>query len=187
MTIGHSSLNKLIFEDILRHFLLEKLCMMQDFKQSNVLNLIQKAANSSSEGITISSMIEEDSPLIYANKGFERLTGYNIEDVIGKNCRFLQGKDTEKEPVEALRKAIRYGNKCTVELLNYRKDGTHFWNRLSITPLKNDLGKVTHYVGIQSDITELRETKKRLERVNNNLEIFRSTLSYCFLAILMAA
>lgn len=154
-----------------------RLCMIKEYKLSNIISLLEIAANSSSEGITISSMEEEDQPLIYANKGFERLTGYAIKDAVGKNCRFLQGKDTEEEPVEKIRQSIRNGHECTVELLNYKKDGTPFWNRLSITPLKNEEGKVTHYVGIQSDITEIKETRKRLERANFDLNAFHERVS----------
>ena len=145
---------------------------------TNILSLLERAVNSSTEGITISSMTEVDSPLIYANKGFEQLTFYHIDEVIGKNCRFLQGKDTQKEPVAELRRAIRNGEETTVELLNYKKDGTPFWNRLSITPLRDNKGKVTHYVGIQSDITELKETKNRLEVANNELQSFRDRITF---------
>ena len=151
--------------------------MNTEYTPSSILSLLEKAANSSSEGITISTMSEEDRPLIYVNQGFERLTGYTVKDVLGKNCRFLQGPDTEQEPVDQLRKAIKLGAECSVELLNYKKDGTPFWNRLSITPLKDDEGTVTHYVGIQSDITELKETRKRLERANHELEIFRDRIT----------
>lgn len=151
--------------------------MTIDSNKNYILSLLEKAINSSSEGITISSMSEEDQPLIYVNKGFEQLTGYTIADILGKNCRFLQGKDTEEEPVEELRRAIRNGDETTVELLNYTKNGKPFWNRLSITPLKNTKGEVTHYAGIQSDITELKETKKRLELANHNLEVFRDRIN----------
>ena len=151
--------------------------MTNQDNQYSILSLLEKAANSSSEGITISTMSEADSPLIYANEGFVRLTGYDLEDVVGKNCRFLQGKDTHKEAVDKIRKAINNGDECTVELLNCKKDGTPFWNRLSITPLKDKKGKVTHYVGIQSDITELKETRKRLERANFDLEIFHDRIT----------
>lgn len=144
---------------------------------TEILSLLEKAANSSSEGITIGSMLEEGRPLIYINKGFEKLTGYTIEEVLGKNCRFLQGKDTEQPKVDILRKAIEAGEETTVELLNYKKDGTPFWNRLSITPLKNKAGVVTHYVGIQSDITEAKETKRNLEAANKDLEEFRDRIS----------
>lgn len=151
--------------------------MSLDTKSTTILSLLEKAANSSSEGITISTLSEKDRPLIYANEGFERLTGYQLDEVIGKNCRFLQGKDTEEEAVDEIRKALRIGGECTVELLNYRKDGTPFWNRLSITPLKDENGVITHYVGIQSDITELKETKKRLELANDVLEKFKTRMT----------
>lgn len=151
--------------------------MTNKYNQTNILSLLEKAANSSSEGITISTMSEEDMPLIYANEGFERLTGYNIGDVVGKNCRFLQGDKTQTEPVEKIRKAIQKGEECTVELLNYKKDGTPFWNRLSITPLKDKHGIVTHYVGIQSDITEIKETRKRLEQANYDLNVFHDRIT----------
>ena len=151
--------------------------MTKKYNQTNILSLLEKAANSSSEGITISTMSEEDQPLIYANEGFERLTGYTIEDVVGKNCRFLQGEDTQSEPVEKIRQAIKKGEECAVELLNYKKDGTPFWNRLSITPLKDKHGIVTHYVGIQSDITEIKETRQRLERANYDLKVFHDRIT----------
>jgi PAS domain S-box-containing protein len=151
--------------------------MTEKYEQSNILSLLEKAANSSSEGITISILSEEDRPLIYANEGFVRLTGYHLDEVIGKNCRFLQGADTKSESVDEIRRAIKNGKECTVELLNYKKDGTPFWNRLSITPLKDKKGRVTHYVGIQSDITELKETRKRLEKANYELNKFHDRIS----------
>lgn len=145
--------------------------------QSNFISLLEKAANTTSEGITINTMTEEGRPLIYANAGFERLTGYSINEVIGKNCRFLQGEGTDKNSVNKIRQAIRRGTECTVELLNYKKDGTPFWNRLSLNPLKNSEGVVTNYVGIQSDITELKETKERLEHANLHLKLFQNRIT----------
>ncbi|MBK8501694.1 MAG: SpoIIE family protein phosphatase [Saprospiraceae bacterium] len=138
--------------------------------------LLEKAANSTAEGITIGSMTSPDRPLIYANEGFEKLTGYRIDEVLGKNCRFLQGPGTEQKSVNQIRQAINQGLGCTVELLNYRKDGTPFWNRLSITPIKDASNIVTHYVGIQSDVTELKETRLRLELANKNLNTFRQRI-----------
>jgi len=134
--------------------------------------LLNRAANSSSEGITISSMTEPDQPLVYVNDGFVRMTGYSSDEAVGRNCRFLQGPSTDPSTVNMIRNAIDNGEPCTVELLNYRKDGSKFWNRLSITPIKDTLGKITHNVGSQSDITELRETRARLELANTDLERF---------------
>lgn len=135
--------------------------------------LLEKAANSTAEGITISSMSLPDRPLIYLNEGFERLTGYSRKEALGKNCRFLQGTDTAPQAVKEIRKAIQEGKSCTVELLNYHKNGNPFWNRLSITPLTDDQNKITHYVGIQSDITELKQTKQALESANSELLEFQ--------------
>lgn len=151
--------------------------MSKEINQTEILSLLEKAADSSSEGITIGTMSEVEQPLIYANKGFEKLTGYAVDEVIGRNCRFLQGKDTEQAKVDELRRAIDNGEETTVELLNYKKDGTPFWNRLSITPLKNKAGEATHYVGIQSDITEAKETKRNLQAANQDLQEFRDLIS----------
>ena len=141
-------------------------------------DLLIKATNTTDEGITISSMVQPDRPLVFVNDGFERLTGYSKADVIGKNCRFLQGEDTDKRSVEELRRAIKNGEQTTVELLNYKKDGTPFWNRLSITPLKDENGMATHYVGVQSDITELRETQKNLRAANKDLALFQDKINF---------
>lgn len=141
-------------------------------------DLLINAINKSNEGITISSIDQPDSPLIFVNDGFERLTGYTKEDVIGKNCRFLQGKETDHAAVDVLRHAISNKQQTTVELLNYKKDGTPFWNRLSITPLKNESGITTHYVGVQSDITEIRETQKELTEANNILALFKDKINF---------
>jgi PAS domain S-box-containing protein len=138
--------------------------------------LLQKATNESSEGITISSMSSEDRPLIYVNEGFQRMTGYLEKEVIGKNCRFLQGKNTDQKAVQKIRDAINKEESCIVELLNYKKDGSPFWNRLSITPIKDDNNEVTHYVGVQSDITVLKKAKNKLIEANNNLQIFRKRI-----------
>lgn len=141
-------------------------------------DLLIKATNTANEGITISSMDQPDRPLVFVNDGFERLTGYSKEDVIGKNCRFMQGKDTDNSSVEELRRAIKNGEQTTVELLNYKKDGTPFWNRLSITPLKDKNGVTTHYVGVQSDITELRVTQKNLKAANSDLALFQEKMNF---------
>lgn len=140
--------------------------------------LLIKATNTANEGITISAMDQPDRPLIFINDGFERLTGYSKDDVIGKNCRFLQGDQTDTAPVDELRRAIRNGERTTVELLNYKKDGTPFWNRLSITPLKDKNGVTTHYVGVQSDITVQRETQRKLKEANRELALFQEKINF---------
>lgn len=140
--------------------------------------LLIKATNTANEGITISAMDQPDRPLIFINDGFERLTGYSKDDVIGKNCRFLQGDQTDTAPVDELRRAIKNGERTTVELLNYKKDGTPFWNRLSITPLKDKNRVTTHYVGVQSDITVQRETQRKLKEANRELALFQEKINF---------
>jgi PAS domain S-box-containing protein len=132
--------------------------------------LLERALASSAEGITISDARLPDNPIVYANEGFERLTGYSREDILGRNCRFLQGKDTEPDAVSVIRKGIDDGSAITVELLNYKKDGTAFWNRLSITPVKSPSQTITHYIGVQSDLTKQKDIEAELRRTTRQLE-----------------
>jgi len=139
--------------------------------------LKERALSAVAEGITISDNRLPDNPIIYANSGFEKLTGYPTEAVLGKNCRFLQGPDTDSETVKELREAIQKEQACTVEMLNYRKDGTPFWNSLSITPVRGADNKVNSFIGIQSDITKrknaeeaLRITAEKLETANRRMK-----------------
>ena len=150
---------------------------LQDADYVKQLELKDRALAATAEGVTISDPSLPDSPLIYANDGFERLTGYASEEVIGRNCRFLQGPDTDPNSVQAIRDALREGVSCTVQILNYRKDGTPFWNRLSITPVLDASGKATHHIGIQSDITaqksaeaELIVAKQEVESANERMK-----------------
>jgi phosphoserine phosphatase RsbU/P len=134
------------------------------------LELRDRALSATAEGVTISDARLPDNPIIYANAGFERLTGYSIEEVLGRNCRFLQGPETDRDTVDKLRSAVRQRQACTVQLLNYRKDGTSFWNRLSITPVRDASGNVTHFIGVQSDVTEQKRTEQALQTANRKLE-----------------
>jgi PAS domain S-box-containing protein len=110
-------------------------------------------------GISIADMRLPDEPLIYVNEAFERLTGYSAEETLGRNCRFLQGEDTDPEPIEQLRAAIADDEATAVELRNYTKDGEEFWNRVEIAPIRSVDGEVTHYVGYQTDVS----ARKRAE------------------------
>lgn len=134
------------------------------------LLLKDRALASTADGITIADARLPDRPLIYVNDGFSRLTGYSVEETVGSNCRFLQGPQTDPEAVRQLREAIASEEHCEVELINYRKDGTPFWNRLSITPIRNDSGITTHFVGIQSDVTRRRLAEQELRDANASLE-----------------
>jgi PAS domain S-box-containing protein len=107
------------------------------------LRLRDRAMGAAAEGIVISDPTQSGNPLIYVNDGFARLTGYSREEVLGRNCRFLQGPGTDLAVLEQIRASIRECRDCLVELLNYRKDGMPFWNRLSIIPLRDVQGRLS--------------------------------------------
>jgi sigma-B regulation protein RsbU (phosphoserine phosphatase) len=134
------------------------------------LALKDRALAASAEGITISDARLPDNPLIYANEGFERLTGYSVRNILGRNCRFLQGPKTDPAAIDVIRRALREERECVVELLNHRKDGTPFWNRLSITPISDASGRVTHFIGIQTDITARKKAEEALVQAKQELE-----------------
>jgi two-component system, cell cycle sensor histidine kinase and response regulator CckA len=115
------------------------------------------------QGVTITDPTRPGNPIVYANEGFWRLTGYGREEVMGRNPRFLQGKDTSPEAVAKIRDAIRQAKPCMVEIQNYRKDGTPFWNALSIAPIFED-GQLTHFVGVQTDITAFKTMEVQLRQ-----------------------
>ncbi len=133
------------------------------------LELKNRALAATDEGITIADLSLPDNPLIYVNAGFERLTGYSAAEVIGRNCRFLQGPGGNPQTVDILRSAVRERRAVTVQLLNYRKNGAPFWNRLSITPVSDATGVVTHFIGVQSDVTVEREATDALREANERL------------------
>lgn len=134
------------------------------------LALKDRALAVAAEGITIADACAPGRPLIYVNDGFERMTGYPKGEALGRNCRFLQGPDSDPAAVAEIRDALAGCRSCVVEILNYRKDGTTFWNRLSITPVQGERGEVTHFIGIQSDVTARRQTEQELRRSKAVLE-----------------
>jgi sigma-B regulation protein RsbU (phosphoserine phosphatase) len=134
-----------------------------------LVRLKDRALSATAEGITIADARRKDQPIIYANAAFEHLTGYTPDLVLGRNCRFLQGPETDPQTRETIRRAVRSAEPCTVEILNYRKDGTTFWNRLSITPVKDEQGEVTHFIGVQSDVTARRRAEDALRATRDEL------------------
>lgn len=133
-------------------------------------DLMQRALSTTAEGITISDTSIPDNPLIYVNEGFEKLTGYTAQEVLGKNCRFLQGGQTDPAGAQEVRAAVKEQRPCVVELLNHRKDGAAFWNRLSITPVRDPAGRVTHFIGVQSDITNRKRAEEALSLAKDELQ-----------------
>lgn len=126
--------------------------------------LLAQAVDQSHDGITIADARKEDFPLMYVNAGFERLTGYPAAELLGKSVRFLQGADTEQPEINVLREAMSQGENCLVTLRNYRRDGSMFWNELSLSPVRNDAGTLTHYIGIQHDVTARIMPDQRLRQ-----------------------
>ncbi len=124
--------------------------------------LFANALLSLDEGVAIS---DPRGTVLYVNAAFERLTGYSARSMVGQNCRLLQGPETDPETVREIRQALARGQSFRKALRNYRKDGTPFWNLLSLVPLKNSAGVITHYVGVQNDITDIRELEEQNERL----------------------
>jgi PAS domain S-box-containing protein len=139
------------------------------------LRLRDRAIAASSNGVVITAPTLPDNPIIYVNPAFERVTGYAAEEVLGRNCRFLQGTDREQPGLEELRAALPEGRACRVVLRNYKKDGTMFWNELSISPVRGEGGELTNFVGIQENIT--RRIKAQ-EELRQSEERFRSLVRY---------
>ncbi|MBW3568377.1 MAG: PAS domain-containing protein, partial [Proteobacteria bacterium] len=111
----------------------------------------------------------DDQPLVWANAAFERTTGYPFEQVVGRNCRFLQGPATDPAHVARIRAALQAQEHLTITLLNYRKDGTAFWNELSLSPVYDAHGALTHYVGIQADVTARVQIEQEVARAREQL------------------
>jgi len=128
-------------------------------------NLLKKAINASTDGIVIAEQEGDDSILIYANRAFEELTGYGEDEILFQDCRFLQMDDRDQEALLRVRDAIRAGKAIREVVRNYRKDGSLFWNELSITPVFNDEDRLTYFIGIQRDVTELVRMREENERL----------------------
>lgn len=122
-------------------------------KTDDKLFLKNKALEAASSSIVIADAKKTDTPIIYANEAFIKATGYNRTDFIGKNCRFLQGKDRNQEGIKTMATAIKNGEACNVVVRNYKKDGAMFWNEISLTPIFNEKRELTHFIGVQNDIT----------------------------------
>jgi PAS domain S-box-containing protein len=133
------------------------------------LRLRDRAIQAVTQGICITNPNAPDHPIVYASPSFAKMSGYAQHELIGQNCRILQGPQTDSSAVAALRLAIDQRSDCTVELLNYRKDGSPYWNNVSISPVLDACGCVTHFVGIQTDVTERRRLEE-LYRQSQKME-----------------
>lgn len=120
-------------------------------------------------GVTLADPDLEDSPIVYANKSFERLTGYTQSEIIGRNCRFLQGVDREQAARYEIRDAIKLQQPFEVTLRNYRKNGELFHNHLKITPLFDRKGRLIYFLGVQYDISYKIKAEDEITELNNLL------------------
>ncbi|MFZ2406887.1 MAG: PAS domain-containing protein [Methylobacter sp.] len=133
------------------------------------LRLLERAMEASASGISMADVNSPDMPLIYVNPAFEHMTGYSRNEVIGRNCRFLHGDESDQPGLNEIRAALREGRAGEALLHNYRKDGTPFWNDLRIAPVHDELGRLTHFIGISDDVTERREAGDALRKSEERL------------------
>lgn len=133
-------------------------------------NVLSQILDASVNGLTLADPDLPDMPIVFVNKAFETISGYPREEVVGKNCRFLQGDDRDQEGRKVLRKAIEECQPAEVTLRNYRKNGELFYNHLAITPLFDQAGKLIYYLGVQYDVTVQVKAEQEIERLSKALE-----------------
>ncbi|WP_428853121.1 putative bifunctional diguanylate cyclase/phosphodiesterase [Imbroritus primus] len=132
-------------------------------RQSNEqLRLLRRVIQSAACGIVVADALQEDLPLVYVNPAFEAMTGYRADEVLGRNCRFLHSTESGQAALNEVRAALREQRETRVLLRNFRKDGQLFLNQFLLSPVRNAEGKVTHYVGIQEDVTEREMARQRV-------------------------
>jgi len=140
-----------------------------DLAQRNAV--LASTVASVTSGVVICDATRPDQPIVFVNAAFSRITGYSAAEAMGRNCRFLQGRDSDREVVERMRRAIAVGRATTVTLRNYRKDGRTFWNEVNISPLHDESGRLIHFVGILQDATHRIRTEENLREAKNQAEL----------------
>jgi PAS domain S-box-containing protein len=139
--------------------------------------LLQLVIEASNDGIVVAEQEGDDNILIYANPAFQRLTGYAVDDILYQDCRFLQAGDRDQPGVAAIREAVRNNEPCRQIIRNYRKDGSAFWNELSITPVFNEGDQLTYFIGIQKDVSAEVEAKQRVVELEAEVQQLKQQLT----------
>ncbi|AUV80910.1 hybrid sensor histidine kinase/response regulator [Salinigranum rubrum] len=137
-----------------------------------------RAMDAAAIGLCLTDPTEPGNPLVYVNEGYERMTGYEAREVLGKNPRHLQGPETEAEARRKMREAVANAESVAVDITNYRKDGTPFVNHVEITPIFDDEGDLVHFLGSQVDVTDQHEHQRALARQNERLAEFTAIVSH---------
>lgn len=122
--------------------------------KNQLANLLFTVIQSSSDSVVVTDARQPDNPIMFVNPAFEKLTGYSSSEIMGRNCRFLQGKDDKQPARKRLRGAILIGVEARELLRNYRKDGSVFYNELSVSPVYDRGGRVQYFVGVQHEVSE---------------------------------
>ncbi|MFG6138278.1 PAS domain S-box protein [Halomonas sp. B23F22_10] len=128
-------------------------------------DLLERMVDASEDGIVVAEREGDENILIYVNQGFERLTGYRADEILYRDCRFLQNDDRDQAALGEIRQALAEGRPCREVLRNYRKDGTLFHNELSITPVFDEQDELTYFIGVQKDVTARVEAQQELARL----------------------
>ncbi|NEO57273.1 MAG: PAS domain S-box protein [Okeania sp. SIO3B5] len=172
-----TQIKEIIWEDDKAYLLILRE-VTESRREQEHLKLLERAIFTAPQGIVISDLTVDEHPVIYANSGFEKTTGYSISEVIGRNCRFLQGTDKNQPEIQELREAIATGKKSSVVLQNTHKDGSKFWNEVTISPVHDDFGTLTHYVAVQVNVTDrvvaqqaLQESEARFRSMADGIAV----------------
>lgn len=141
-------------------------------------SLLQMVINASNDGIVVAEKEgEQDNILIYVNPAFERMTGYSSEEILYQDCRFLQSGDRDQESLKLIRETLDNGGSCREILRNYRKDGTPFWNELSLSTVKNADDGQTYFVGVQKDVSVQVKAQQRVAQLEAQVAALKAELA----------
>lgn len=133
-------------------------------------NILLRALDASKSGVILTDNLLPDNPIIYCNRAFEEISGYPRNEIIGHNCRFLQKDDRDQEERRILKAGVQEGKDCVVEIRNYKKDGTLFYNELYMSPIKDDDGQVLYFIGVQNDVSRRKKAEISLRQYQQTIE-----------------